>query len=115
MSSMVPEPTGARRPRLPESRPTMVKAVLPKAETAGDAGRAIQRAQELRGWSLKEFAAAAQRGERQLARWMDGTEHPQLDTLFAIVSFRQPLIQALAEIAGDGVEVETLVRIKRVA
>lgn len=93
----------------------MVKAALPKPENAGDAGRAIQRAQELRGWSLKEFAGAAKRGERQLARWIDGTEHPQLDTLFAILSFRLPLIQALAEIAGAGVEVETLVRIKKVA
>jgi ribosome-binding protein aMBF1 (putative translation factor) len=104
-----------RRPRLPETKPRMAKAVLPKAESAGDAGRAIQRAQQLRGWSLKEFAGAAQRGERQLARWMDGTEHPQLDTLFAILSFRLPLVQALAEIAGAGVEVETLVRIRKVA
>lgn len=93
----------------------MVKAALPKSENALDAGRAIQRARELRGWSLKEFAAAAQRGERQLARWMDGTEHPQLDTLFAIESFRIPLIVALAEVAGAGVDVETLVRIRKVA
>lgn len=93
----------------------MVKATLPIAESAGDAGRAIQRAQQLRGWSLKEFSDAAKRNERQLARWMDGTEHPQLDTLFAIVSFRQPLIVALAEIAGVGVEITTAITMRRIA
>lgn len=114
MTPILPTAPGARRPRLPDTRPTMAKAVLPKPESARDAGRAILRAQQLRGWSLKEFAAAAVRGERQLARWMDGSEHPQLDTLFAIVSFRIPLIVALAEVAGAGVEVETLVRLKQV-
>lgn len=92
----------------------MAKATLPKQENA-DAGRAIARAQQLRGWSLKEFADAAKRNERQLARWMDGTEHPQLDTLFAILPFRQPLIQALAEIAGAGVEVTCAITMKAVA
>lgn len=102
-------------PRLPESRPRMVKATLPITESAGDAGRAIQRAQQLRGWSLKEFSDAAKRNERQLARWMDGTEHPQLDTLFQIQSFRIPLVQALAEIAGAGIEIETTIRLRRIA
>jgi transcriptional regulator with XRE-family HTH domain len=91
----------------------MVKATLPKAESDGDAGRAIERARLLRGWSLKEFAGATKRGERQLARWINGTEHPQLDTLFAIVSFRQPLIQALSEAAG--VQVDVVIRLPRVA
>jgi hypothetical protein len=63
----------------------------------------------------KEFSGAARRGERQLARWIDGTEHPQLDTLFAIVSFRKPLIVALAERAGVGVDVQTVIRILDVA
>lgn len=91
----------------------MAKADLRKAEN--DTGLAIDRARQLRGWSLKEFAGAAKRGERQLARWIDGTEHPQLDTLFAIVSFRQPLIVALAERAGLGVDVQTVVTIRQVA
>lgn len=93
---------------------TLAKADLRKAET-NDVGLAIARAQQLRGWSLKEFSEAAQRGERQLARWMDGTEHAQLDTLFAIESFRQPLIVALAERAGFGVDVHTTITIRRAA
>jgi transcriptional regulator with XRE-family HTH domain len=92
----------------------MVRATLRKAEN-NDTGLALERALKLRGWSLKELSDAAQRGERQLARWMEGTEHPQLDTLFAIASFRQPLIIALAESAGLGVDVQTVVTIRRFA
>jgi len=92
----------------------MAKADLRKAEN-NDAGKAIERARQLRGWSLKEFSGAVNRGERQLARWIDGTEHPQLDTLFAAESFRQPLIVALAESAGVGVDVQTVVTIRLVA
>lgn len=88
----------------------MAKADLRKAEN--HAGQAIERAQQLCGWSLKEFAGAAQRSERQLARWKDGSEHPQLDTLFAIVVFRRPLIIALAEQAGLGVDVQTVITLK---
>jgi hypothetical protein len=98
----------------------MAKADLRKAETDGwrqHVGAAIQRAVSLRGWTLKEFAAAVGRDERQCARWITGDERPQLDTLFAVDSFRQPLIVALAEAAGEGVEIETTVRIthRRVA
>lgn len=70
---------------------------------------------ELRGWSLKELAAEAVRDERQIARWITGDERPQFDTLFAIESFRQPLVLALCELAGAGVEIETTVRIRRTA
>ena len=91
----------------------MAKASLPKAEN--HAGHAIERARQLRGWTLKEFSGAAKRGERQLARWIDGTEHPQLDTLFAIVSFREPLVIALAERAGVRVTVRTVITIGEAA
>jgi transcriptional regulator with XRE-family HTH domain len=92
----------------------MAKADLRKPEN-NDVGRAIARAQQLCGWSLKEFAEAARREERQLARWMDGSEHAQLDTLFAIASFRRPLIIALAERAGLGVDVQYVVTIRNAA
>lgn len=110
-------PSAAAEGPLPTSEKAgrMAKAGLRdlrKAENDSTVGRAIARAQSLRGWSLKEFSDAAQRNERQLARWMDGREHPQLDTLFAIESFREPLLVALAEMAGVGVVVETVVRFR---
>ena len=111
MAPTMPDPARVALLPTPER---MAKADLRKAENH-DAGRAIARAQQLCGWSLKEFAGVAQRGERQLARWIDGSEHPQLDTLFAIAAFRQPLIQALAEQAGIGVDVTTTITLRRVA
>lgn len=92
----------------------MAKAVLRKAEN-NDAGEAIELAQQLCGWTLKEFAAAAQREERQIKRWIEGKEHPQLDTLFAIKKFRKPLILALAKRAGLGVDVQTTITIREAA
>ncbi len=111
MAASLPDP--ARVDLLPRAE-RMAKADLRKAEN-NDAGHAIARAQKLCDWSLKEFAGHAKRGERQLARWIDGTEHPQLDTLFAIEAFRKPLVVALAERAGLGVDVQTVVTIRLVA
>ena len=96
----------------------MAKADLRKAEPQpwkAEIGHAIQRAMSLRGWTLKEFAAAVERDPRQCARWIDGSERPQLDVLFAVAELRQPLIVALAEVAGEGVEVQTVVTIRRTA
>ena len=93
----------------------MVKADLRKAETDRwrcAVGLAVERVVSLCGWSLKEFAAAVGRDERQVARWITGRERPQFDALFAVEQLRQPTIQALAELAGDGVEIETVVRLR---
>jgi len=78
-------------------------------------GHAIQRAVSLLGWTLKEFAAAVKRDERQCARWINGSERPQFDVLFAVEALRQPLVLALAERAGQGVEIETTIHLRRIA
>lgn len=101
MAATMPDASSAALRLRSESRPPMAKADLRKAENP--TGQAITQARNSLGWSLKEFSGHARRGERQLARWEEGTEHPQLDTLFAIVVFREPLIIALAKHAGLGV------------
>lgn len=114
----MPESDRAALLRRSDLRPTMAKADVRKADVDGwrtRVGQAIQRAVSLRGWTLKEFAAAAGRDERQVARWIDGTDRPQLDTLFAVDSLRQPLIVAFSEMAGVGVDVETTITIRRTA
>lgn len=111
-------PSPAAQPReLPESAQRAVaKANLRKADDWKPlVGRALVRAIQLRGWSLKEFAGAVDRDPRQCARWLDGSERPQFDALFAIESFRQPLIVAFAEMAGAGVEVTTHISVRRIA
>jgi transcriptional regulator with XRE-family HTH domain len=95
----------------------MAKADLRKAEIDDSAwkvavGRVIERAKELSGLSLKEFADVVRRDERQIARWFNASERPQFDAIFAVEALRQPLIQALAELAGN-VVVETVVRMRR--
>lgn len=102
---------------LPEVRPEMLKADLRKAETGdfrAQIGSVLVRARSLAGWSLKELAGKVDRDPRQVARWESGEERAQLDVLFSVQELQQPLVIALAELAG-GVEVETTVRIRRTA
>ena len=103
--------------RRPMAKANLRKTAITAKTTAGRLaiGRAIQRAMTLCGWSLKEFAAAVGRDPRQCARWMDGTERPQLDIVFAVPALHQPVIQAFAELAGAGVEVTTQITLRRIA
>jgi ribosome-binding protein aMBF1 (putative translation factor) len=98
-----------------EIRPRMAKADLRKTETGwlSTVGKAIQRAASLVGWSLKELADHVGRDERQIARWINGAERPQFDALFAVEELRPALVMAIAEMAGDGVELETTIRIRK--
>lgn len=76
-------------------------------------GRAIERAKELSGLSLKQFADALKRDERQVAKWFVAAERPQLETVFAVPQLRCPLVIALAEQAGEQIEVVTEIRVRR--
>lgn len=78
-------------------------------------GQAIDAARQLARLSLKEFAGVIGRNERQVARWISGAERPQFDALFAVEALRKPLVIAFAQLAGQAVEVETVVRVKRTA
>jgi transcriptional regulator with XRE-family HTH domain len=96
----------------------MAKAEIRKADIPDfrvSVGNAIQRAASLVGWSLKELAGKVARDPRQVARWIAGVERPHFDALFAVEELRQPLVVALAELAGDQVEIETVVRVRRTA
>lgn len=94
----------------------MAKAALKNLEKPWreQIGAAIERALKLAGLTQKEgWALLGHNDGAQLNRWIKGTERPQLDTLFAVEMLRQPLAQALAEIAGA--EVEVTVRMRRSA
>lgn len=93
----------------------MAKADLRKPEMADwreQIGRAIERARTLACCTLKEFAALIGRDERQIARWIAGTERPQMDAIFGVPQLRGPLVIALAELAEE-VRVETTITIRR--
>lgn len=101
------------------NHPRMAKARMDKADPEQSAdrrliGQALNRARELRGWNLNQFADAVQRDPRQVARWFSGTERAPMDAIFAVESLRQPVIVAFSEIAGAGVEVITEIRVRKV-
>ena len=103
-----------------EKRAKQAKAALPEVRKAE-----IER--QWRAWggcldevrgvfrlTLLEFAAAVGKDERQVARWIAGTERPQIETVFAVEKFQGPLVIALARLAS-GVEVDTVIHIRRTA
>lgn len=84
----------------------------PEIDWRQQIGRAIERAFSLAGITQKQAAGLIERDQAQVARWIGGVDRPQLDAIFAVEELRQPLIQALAELAGN-VVVETVVRMRR--
>lgn len=81
-------------------------------------GRAIQRAVSLAGLSNKEAAGQVGVDDAEFGKWLTGSSenrHPHLDRLFAVEALRVPLVIALAELAGAGVEIDTVIRVKRIA
>lgn len=78
-------------------------------------GGCIERARLLVGWSKKELAGVLEKDEAQISRWEAGKERPQFDKLWAVPALRTPLVIALAELAKDGIEISTEIRIRRSA
>ena len=107
-----------KRHAVAEADLRMAKAELRKTEKAEHddwilLGKAVERCIYLTALSLKEFAGVIDRDERQVARWIHGTERTQVDTIFAVPQFRRSFVVALAEQAGEGVEVTTAITITR--
>jgi transcriptional regulator with XRE-family HTH domain len=102
---------------LPVRAENCAKAVLRKAEKASDAmalvGATVERARQLRGWTLDELSGHCDLNPRQIARWMKGQERTQFDVLFAIDDdlWKNALVIALAEL-GTGVQIDTVIRVR---
>lgn len=119
--SMRDSSVSGHRP-LPEKTQSVAKVTLPslrKPEIEDEwlvlVGEAVERIRLQAGLSLKEFAAALKKDERQVARWENGTEHAQFGVIFAVEDFRAYAVIALAEIAKDNVELITEIRVRRSA
>lgn len=92
----------------------MAKAGIPKAKNHAGLGRRVARVLELSTLSLKEFAALLGRNERQVGRWIDGSDRPQLELIYAVVSLKGFLVIALAEDIST-VDVTTTITVRRIA
>lgn len=64
--------------------------------------------------TLKEFADALEKDERQVARWIAGQERPQIEAVLAVPKFAGPMLIALARVE-QGVEVDTVIHVRRSA
>jgi len=117
MPATMPDSRPARLPLVAQSRPVMAKAALrlPQSDAyRALVGACIDRAAKSLGWSLKELAGHLDRGERQVAAWIAGREHPQLDVLFSVESLRGPLVIALAGLS-EQIEIRTTITVRRTA
>lgn len=105
---------------VPERRQKQAKAALPDVRKAEierlwkKDGAAMREVQHAFGLTLKEFAAAIGKDERQVERQMQGVERPQIEAVRAIARFEGPMLIALARRA-DGVEVDTVIHVRRSA
>lgn len=101
--------------RLEMPSPVMAKADLKNLETSWrqQVGRAVARAFSIAGLSQKEAAGLIGRDPGQVGRWFTGVERPQFDAILAVQVLRTPLVEAIAELAGEDVEIETVVRVRR--
>lgn len=102
---------------LPDKGGRTAKAAIRKPDTEryyASLGRCIEEVRRVSGLTLKEFAAALGKDERQLARQIDGKDRPQLEIVFAVETYRGPLVIALAKLAAD-VDVVTEIRVRRSA
>lgn len=116
--SSLPKLAGEGVAVLPDIRPSaMAKAIVrtPDIEWNAVIGAAIQQAVRDAGFSNKEAAAKADVDDAEFGKWLSGGRRPHFDKLFAIPELRQPLVIALAQLGGVGVEVVTEIRLKRSA
>lgn len=64
--------------------------------------------------NLDEFAGALGKDPRQVKRWMEADERPQVEAIYAIEDFRPLLLEAMAR-RTKGIRVSTEIRIERTA
>lgn len=109
-------------PRLAGVQPKMLAAAIePDRKPLADVewrrhiGRTIERALEIAGLTKQRVSAdMGYQDQGSLSRWISAVERPHFDKLFAVDRFYDAWVIACAE-ANPRLEVETLVRVRRVA
>lgn len=117
MKTNVTAELASPHPVLPDVRTRMARADVrsPDIDWMAEIGAAIQQAVRDAKWSNKEAAARAKVDDAEFGKWLNGTRRPQFDKLLAVPELRKPLVIAIAKLAGDGIEIETSIRIRSVA
>jgi hypothetical protein len=120
MSSSLLQPTLPTPLLVTETRRKQAKASLPEIRKAEMArlwvkwGGCIDEVRGVFRLTLQQFAAELGKDERQVARWVEGKERPQIETVLAVDRFQGAMVIALARLAS-GVEVDTVIHVRRSA
>src|SRR5579862_8079968 len=118
MASSVAETSTVRQPRLPGKADAMARLDPRKAgelETRRLLGRAVEGCRWHARLSLKEFAGLVHRDESVVRAWITAEEPPQIAAVIAVPVLKQPFLVAFAEELGAGADIETVIRVRRVA
>lgn len=102
--------------KLPESpRKSLARATLACKNFAPvQLGPVIERAIALSGMTKDQAADALGYADQSvLAKWIAGTENPQINRIWAAPALRPWFLLALAESAKEEIEVETTFRLRR--
>ena len=92
----------------------MAKGDIRKADPPyAELGWCLGEVKRVFGLSLEEFAYELGKDERQVARQISGVERPQIEAVFAVDRFRPALLIAMAQASGHGVEIDTVIHIRR--
>lgn len=116
MSATVAHGHGSAPLSIGETGVVTAKPWLPKGEIPNPIwikhGKCMREVMRFADLTLEEFAYELGRDRSQIGRQLEGKERPQIELCLAHVRFEGPMVVALARRA-DGVEVDTVVHIRR--
>lgn len=99
-----------------DERARMAKAAVRKADNQHEEmGRVVREVRKASGLNLDEFALAIKKDPRQVKRWEEAMDRPQIEAVFAVDEFKPLVLEAMACQSGHAVERETVIRIRRTA
>jgi hypothetical protein len=95
----------------------MAKASVRKADgnPHAEMGAVVVAVRKASGLNLDEFALAIKKDPRQVKRWEEATDRPQIEAIYAVDEFKPLVVEAMAHGSGHQVEVDTVIRIRRTA
>lgn len=116
MSNSLAQPIDGRPVLRPDGRARMAKAAVRKADNPhAEMGAVVVAVRQASGLNLDEFAQVIKKDPRQVKRWEDATDRPQIEAIYAVDDFKPLVVEAMAQRSGHRVETEVVIRIKRSA
>jgi hypothetical protein len=101
---------------LADERARMAKASVRKADNPhAEMGAVVVAVRQASGLNLDEFALAIKKDPRQVKRWEEATDRPQIEAIYAVDAFKALVVEAMARPIGQRVAVKTVITIEKTA